>query len=291
MKLSVALAAMMAASLLAAPPAGAAAHAKPRAKVRTLTGQVMAAPYTSGRKVVVPVLIDRASLRRAKLRAPVGVLLLKQAKTVKVRGQRVRVAPALLRAGDRLRARAKVTGTVRRASYWRMPARSFKLTKRSATLAPVELQTLLVAFGGDIRRLDAALTAIAKYVQAGFQKLGGDVGALSGELQSLASALQSLEQRVVALEAGLPALEARMQAQFDALAQDFSSLQTQVAALQTQLVGLEGDMAALEGDMAALQGDVAAIQAGMAQLSADMANVQAAVGALCGSASPLDALC
>ena len=276
MKLSLVLAAVIAAALVAAPTAG--------AKARTLTGQVMTAPYANGKQVVVPMLLDRKSLKRAKLRTPVGVLVLKGAKKVKVVGQRARVAPALLRAGDRVRARANVTKAVRRASYWRMPARSFKLTKRSAALAPAELQALLVAFGGDIRRLDAALDAIAKYVHAGFQKLGGDLGALRGQVGSLATALQALEQRVAALEAGLPALEARMQAQLDALAQQFGTLASQLTAMQAQLAALDGDVAGLEADMAAIESQ-------MAQLTADLAEVQTAVGALCGDGSAVGGLC
>jgi polyhydroxyalkanoate synthesis regulator phasin len=254
------------------------------AKARTLTGQVMTAPYASGKQVVVPVLVDRKSLKRAKLRAPVGVLLLKGAKKVKVVGQRARVAPALLRAGDKLRARAKVTKSLRRASYWRTPVRSFKVTKRAPTFSPAELQALLVAFGGDVRRLDAALDAVAKYVQAGFQKVDGDLAALRGNVQSLAAALTALEQRVAALEAGLPALEARMQAQLDALAQQFGALGTQLAAMQTQLAGLDGDVSALEAD-------VAAIESQLAQMTADIAEIQTAMSALCNPPSPVAAVC
>lgn len=267
MKLALGLSVLMATALVAAPPAG--------AKVRTLTGQVMAAPYASGKQVVVPVLLDRKSLRRAKLRAGVGVLVLKGAKKVKVVGRRTRVAPALLRAGDRLRARARVTKGMRRAPYWRVPVRSLKLTKRSPTFSPAELQALFVAFGGDMRRLDTALDAIAKYVQAGFQKVGADMGALRGDVQSLATALTALEQRVAGLEAGLPALEARMQAQLDALAQQFGALGTQLAAMQTQLAALDGRVTGLEADMAAIESQ-------MAQLASDLAEVQTAVSVLCG---------
>ena len=276
MKLALGLAVLLTTALVAAPTAD--------AKVRTLTGQVMTAPYASGKQVVVPVLLDRKSLKRAKLRAPVGVLVLKGAKKVKVAGQRARVMPGLLRAGDKLRARAKVTKAVRRTSYWRMPVRSFKLTKRSATLAPAELQALLVAFGGDMRRLDAALNAIAKYVQNGFQKVDADLGALRGDVRSLATALSALEQRVAALEAGLPALEARMQAQLDALAQQFGALGAQLTAMQAQLAALDGDMTGLETDMAA-------IEAQMAQMAGDLAEVQTAVGALCNPPSVVAGIC
>jgi septal ring factor EnvC (AmiA/AmiB activator) len=232
----------------------------------------------------VPVLVDAKSLRRAKLRAPVGVFLLKRAKKVKVAGQRARVAPGLLRAGDRLRARAKVTRAVRVAPYWRTPVRSFKLTRRSSTFGPAELQAQLGAFGGDLQRFQSALTGLSNYVQAGLAKQAGDTEALRGQLGSLSTALQALEQRVAALEAGLPALEARMQAQLDALAQQFGSLGTQVAALQ-------GQLAALDGDVTALDGDIAALEAATTDLNADMAAVQTAVGTLCGPTSPLNALC
>src|SRR5215212_3577970 len=100
---------VVAATIFAA-PAGAA-----RPKVRTLNGQVMAAPYVAKRKVVVPVLLDQRSARRARLRAPAGVLILKGAKKIKVARQRAGVAPALLRSGDRFRARSKVTRAMARA--------------------------------------------------------------------------------------------------------------------------------------------------------------------------------
>lgn len=272
MKLAARIAAVLVISLVVAPTAGA---AQPRAKVRTLTGHIMAAPYETGAKVIVPVWLDRPSSRRAKLRTPVGVLMLKKAKKVRVRGQRARVAPALLRAGDRLRARVKVTKSVRRASYWRTPVRAFKLTKRSPTLGSAELQTLLGAFGGDLRRLNAALTGVANYVKAGFDKQAADTDALRGQLGSLATALQSLEKRVEALEAGLPALEASMQAQLDALARDLASLRSDVSTLQTQLGALGGDVAALED--------------AVTQLNADVTALQASVGLLCGD--PLITVC
>jgi hypothetical protein len=269
-----------------------------RSKVRKLDGHVMATPYISNRRVVVPVLLDQRSVRRAKLRAPVGVLLLKKAKKVMVAGQRARIAPAYLRAGDRLRARAKVAKRARRAPYWRLSVRSFKVTKRAQAMSPAELQTLFGNLAGDLGRLQVSLAALAKYVQTGFANLGGDMSAMRADLATLGTALAALEKRVDDLEAGLPALEARLQSQIDSLEADLaalgtqvSGLQSQLAALQTAMTALQGDVTGLEGDVAGLQGDVAALQTSVAQLTTNVAQLQTAVSALCGPTSLLDSLC
>jgi prefoldin subunit 5 len=292
-------AAMIAAlALLVGAPVADAAKSKPRAKVRTLTGHVVTAPYEAGRKVVVPVLVDTRTAKRAKLAAPVGVLMLKKSKRVKVRGQRARIAPTLLRAGDELFARAKVTRRLRRAAYWRMPARVFRVTKRSATLGPVELMQLVGGFGTDLAGLETALTNLAKYVQAGFQKHGADINALRADLGALNTALGALGQRVGALEAGLPALEARLQQQIDGLAGDLddlatqmAALQTQLGSLQTQLTALQAQVGTLQGDLTALQGDVAALEAAVTGLTADVAALETTMGVVCGAGSVLDPLC
>lgn len=284
MKLTPVIAGLASVALLGAP---ASAHA---AKAATLKGQVVGQAYKAKKRIAVPVLLDQRSAKRARLKSPLGVLLLPK-KKVKVKGQRARVAPELLRIGDRMRARARLSRTARRAAYWRTPTRSFKVTKRSATLGAAELQALFGTLGGDLRELEAALTGLAKYVQAGFVALDGDMDALRGDLGALGTALQALEQRVAALEAGLPGLESRLQAQIDTLASDLAALGTQVGALETQVASLQSQLGALGGDISSLEDDVAALQTAVAGLATDVGELQTAVGALCGPASPLNALC
>ena len=275
MKLAAPVVALAVGATMVAAPAAAAP-----AKVRTLTGQVTAAPYLVKRKVVVPVLLDQRSAKRARLTAPVGVLLLKRAQRVKVRGQRARVAPEFLRPGDRLRSRARVTKQARRTGYWRLPARRFTVTKRAAALSPAELAVLLTGLGGDLGRLESALGGLTAYVQAGFAKLDTDLGGLRTNLGALATALADLEKRVEALESGMPALGTQV-----------SELASQLAALQTALTALQGDVGGLEGDVGGLQGDIAALEASVTQLTTDIGTLQTNVGILCGPTSPLNALC
>jgi chromosome segregation ATPase len=287
MKLSVAVAI---AALVAVASTAAPAVAAP-SKVRTLTGQVTAAPYVVKRKVVVPVLLDQKSARRAKLRAPVGVLLVKKSKKVKVRGQRQRVAPDLLRAGDRLRARAKTTREARRAAYWRMSPKKFTVTKRSTALSPAELAGLLAGLGSDLSRLEGTLTALAGVVQAGFAELDGKLDALGTSVTSLGAALAALEKRVEELEKGLPALEARLQSQIDSLSAGLAALGTQVNGLGAQIAALQSALAALDGDVTGLQGEIDALETSVTQLTNQVAALQANMDIVCGPTSPLNALC
>jgi septal ring factor EnvC (AmiA/AmiB activator) len=203
----------------------------------------------------------------------VGVLLLKKAKKVKVARQRGRVAPLLLRVGDRFRARSKVKRAAARAYYWRMGVKKFTLTKRSATLSPAEMATLLAGLGADVDRLDGALTTLAKYVQTGFAQQGADIAGLQSQLSGLTAALAALEERVAAIEAGLPALESRLQDQIDALASGLAALQTQVGTLQ----GLSGDVSALKAQMAA-------VQSGLTALQTSVTGLQGSLTAICGEA-------
>lgn len=285
MKLSLPIAALMALTLVAAPAPAAAA------KRATLKGQVVGQPYKAKKRIAVPVLLDQRNARRARLRSPLGVLLLPKRQKVAVKGERARIAPVLLRVGDRLRARARMSKKLRRAAYWRIPTRSFKITKRSATLGAAELQALFGTLGADLARLEVALTGLAKYVQGGFAVLDADMDALRGDLGALGTALQALEQRVAALEAGLPGLESRLQAQIDTLAAGLAALGTQVGGLETQVASLQAQLGALGGDVTGLEGDLAAIETAVADLAADVGELQSAVGVLCGPTSPLDALC
>ena len=280
MKLAVVFAALVALlSPVATSPAAAA-----KSKARTLKGQVMAAPYAAGKKVVVPVLLAQKSAKRARLRAPVGVLMLKKAKKVKVARQKARVAPALLRVGDRFRARSKVNRRAARAYYWRMGVKKFTVTKRSPTLGPAEMAALLTGMGADLARLDTGLTNLAKYVQTGFAQQGADIAGLGSQIGVLSSALAALEKRVAAIEAGLPGMEARLQSQIDALAGDLAGLQTQMDAFATSLATLEDQVAGLSGDVSSLQAQMAAVQSGLAGLQTTVTGLQGSVNAICGEA-------
>lgn len=315
MRTSSRIALMAAFALLVGAPVADAAKA-PRAKVRTLTVQVAAAPYVVGKQVFIPVLVDRRATKRSRLSSPVGLFTMRMSKRVKVRGQRARIAPDMLRAGDRVRARAKVNRAARQTAYWRMKARKLRVTKRSSTLGPAELRALIDGLGKNLGSLQTAVTNLAKYVQAGFQKQGTDIASLKTGLASLTDSLAALEKRVAAMEAGLPGLEARLQEQIDALATDLSALktqvntlqtqigtlqtqlatlQTQVGALQTQLTTLEGQFATLSGDVTTLKNQMTAVQNSLTTVQGQVGTLQGQVGTLQGQVGGLqtsmDALC
>src|SRR5688500_13935532 len=94
---------LVAAMLLCAPGSAAAAPAgKERPKVRTLVGKVVGQPYALPyKRTAVPMMLSKASAKRARLGSVVGVLVVKK-KGVRVFRQKAKVAPRLLRVADEI---------------------------------------------------------------------------------------------------------------------------------------------------------------------------------------------
>ena len=195
MKLAAAhIAAVLALAGLAAPSA---AHAK----AAVLKGEVAGQAWRVGTKTVVPVLLSARSAKRAKLRSPVGVLVL-SARSVRTPAGAIR--PLLLRPADRVKTRAKVRAGDRRASYWRIGARSLTVTKRSPTRSAAELEALVSRLRADLAALSKALTWLATYTQNGFVKHSADIEALRREITALKAQVAALAAEIRRMGGTLP---------------------------------------------------------------------------------------
>lgn len=183
MKLAAApIAAVLALAALAAAPT---AHAK----TAVLKGEVTGQPWRVGTKTVVPVLLSARSAKRAKLRSPAGVLVLKGRS---VRTPRGAIGPLRLRLADRVRTRTKIRSGHRQAPYWRIDARSLTVTKRSATLSAAELEALVAQLRSDLVALSKTLIGLATYTQNGFVKLNADITLLKAQIAALAAEIRRM---------------------------------------------------------------------------------------------------
>ena len=248
-------------ALLVAPtssPAKARAkRAVPKVSVRTLTGQVAGGGLPSGTRVAVPVLLDYASRRRARMRSPLAMLKLPRSATV--RGPKgVRLTLAQLRTGDAFRAILVVPRAARAAAYPAINAVStkFLVTRRGTALSADELQAEILALSGYVN----ALTA---YVVAQFADLRGQVASLRGDLAGLQSALAALRAQVNSLP----------------LPTEVTTLITQVTQLETQLQTLTTQLNTATSDIATLAGKLTGVSPGdLADALSDIAALQALVG-------------
>lgn len=278
MRIAAHVAAAVLVAALGTPSALAAPAKKQRAKVATLKGQVVGQPYTAGKRTAMPILLDAKSARRAKLKSRLGVLQLSAKRLKAPRGKRI--APGLLRVGDRVRARAKVRRAARRAGYWQLSTRRLEVRKRSKTLSAAELQDLVAALRTDLAKLGQAVTGLAGYTANGFRVLTADMAALRADLNALRSDFNALAAQVAAASAQLAALEAALRAEMAALGAD----------LRAELQDVVDDVAALNAAVAAMGAQIATLQGQVATLTSDLAALSATVAALSGQLGDLGAL-
>jgi hypothetical protein len=174
---------LLAALLLLAPPA-AQAGAGPRA----LPGSVAGAPETRGARVVVPVLLDAAPARRARLAAPVVRVVLPADGAI--RTARAPIAPGGLRLGDRVAAEGPALPAARdRAVRPRVRARLLRVGRRSTLASFGALDAAVADARGALRE------ALATTDRPG-AVLPGRLVLLSADLRRLADALATTEHRV-----------------------------------------------------------------------------------------------
>jgi outer membrane murein-binding lipoprotein Lpp len=253
-KVSLLLCVLALAALLAAP-------ASAPAKVTTLTGQVVGAPLPSGSRVAVPVLLDAASRRRAKVRSPLAML--KLVRTAKVRAPKnARLTIDQLRAGDVFKASLTVPRAARKAAYPAMNAGAtkFAVTRRGTALSAAELQAEIVSLTGYVNQLTA-------YMLGQFADLRGQVASLRSDLTGLQAAVSSLQAKVGSLPADVSS--------------SVTTLITQVSQLETQLQSLTSQLNTATSDIATLAGKLTGIAPGdLADALADIAALQALVGGI-----------
>jgi hypothetical protein len=277
-----ALSALLAAPVASPAKAKAKPKATPKASVRTLSGQVTGAGFPSGTRVAVPVLLDYASRRRARLRSPLAML--KLPRTATVRGPKgVRLTLAQLRTGDAFKAVLPVPRAARAAAYPAMNAVStkFLVTRRGTALSADELQAEILALTGFVNQLTA-------YVVAQFADLRGELAALRSDLAGLQSALNALKAQVNSLP-----LPVDVSSQITTLVTKVSQLETQVQSLTTQLNTATSDITTLAGkltgvnpgDLANALSDIAALQTLVGGI--DVTGLSGQLGTLSGTVSTL----
>jgi hypothetical protein len=251
------------------------------AKTAKLKGQVVGQPYAAKKGTVVPVLLVSKSAKRARLVSCAGALRVSARRVRVAQGQRL--ATMRLRIGDVVQTRTKVRGAARRPGYWQIDARKLKVTQRSGTLSPAELEELIAGLRGDLTRLTQAVAALAAYTSSRFEAVDADMAAVRSDLNALRSEFNALAAQVAAASAQLTAFQASLQAQIDALTGE-------LAGLETQLQDVVDDVASLNAAVSALGTQLATLQGQITTLTADLATVSATVSALSGQLGDLSNL-
>ncbi|HVE68041.1 MAG TPA: hypothetical protein VNB64_05610 [Solirubrobacteraceae bacterium] len=201
---------------------GAKRKPNPRYVVRTLSGQVLGAAIPLGTRTGVPVLLDAASRRRAKLRGPLALIKVPRTALVRAPGNQ-RVPLANLRPGDAFSAPVRVTAATRRAPYpfFNAGASTFRLTRRGTALSAAELQAQLTALYGYVGSLTG-------YVLTQFADLRSQMAAMRADLDNLRSALAGLQ-------AQLASLDGVVGAEITKLVERISQLETQLQSVTNQI--------------------------------------------------------
>lgn len=202
-----------------------------RAKTTVLKGTVVGAPYiASGKRTAIPVLISKQTARRARLKSPVGVLIVPRRRAVPTPDGKV--SPSRLRIGDRWRGRARITNHARRAIYTRVSMKRAVVYKRSKTLSTAELEAMIKATRADLTRLTSFVNNLSAYTQRGFRDLDGRVSALRSDVDGLMRDVSALRAELAALKSRLDGVIASLEG---ISGQVTTELQPQVTQLLTTL--------------------------------------------------------
>jgi hypothetical protein len=219
------MAAVMAAlAALAAVPAAAGAAVPMR-------GVVSGSPYgASNSQVAVPVLFSKETMRKARLRSPVGVIIVGAKQRVKLPGGAGFTTPGNLRIGDRFKGAGNVGPTQRRAFYPRVTFRNAAVSFRSKELSLAELSAAVDAIRRALIDLQNQLNALQGATFAGLQMLAAQIADLRKQLESL----QGLTTQVTNITTQLTNLTN----QLTSLLSQVTGLQNQVNTLVTQITTL-----------------------------------------------------
>jgi peptidoglycan hydrolase CwlO-like protein len=230
------------------------------AHAATLKGQVVGSPYGSGAKTAIPVVLTRTSASHAHVSSPVALVVVAASKALPAPGGSV--LPGNLRVGDSFSGAAKLSRATRRSYYPRLSLRSMKITKRSATLSPAEMQAL-------ITKLQSDLATLQTYTVTQVTQLHGDVSSLRNDLTGL--------------QAGLSALQASLQAKIDSLTGQVGDLATQLTSALSQITAVGSSITTLTGDIAAIQAVLGNLTPGQLTTAlANLATLQTTVSGLAG---------
>ena len=241
--------------------AGAASPAM--AKSLPLTGQVVGAPYASGTRTVVPVVLSSGSARRAHLRSPLGMLAVSRGLPVAVPSSAA-VRPGSLRVGDALRLTANVGRSARRAIYPRLPVSNLRITRRSTQPSTAELQAILADHARQLAALAAQLNALTDFTRRGFADVDARLAALRADVDALQAGLRSVQSTLDGLSGSLTTTRDTLLTKIDLVRSD---LQPQVTAVASQLTDLVSTIGSCGPPASGVAGDVCGLQAQVSALT------------------------
>lgn len=203
-------------------------------------GQVVGSPYVAdATRTAVPVLLSKETARGAKLKSPLGVVIMPRRTAVPTPSGSV--LPGRLRLGDRFTGRITITKEARAATYPRLAIKRTRVTKRSKQLSTQELEEELARTRKNLAGLATYVNQLAAYVGAGFADVNGRVTTLTTQLGAVRTDVATLSGRVDKLALDLAAAAKDLRDRIDLVRSD---LQPQITAVADQLAALSAQLGA-----------------------------------------------
>ena len=271
------------ASTLVALAAGAGvAQAASTVKVK---GQVVGTPYASGSKTAIPVLLTQGSVKKARLKSPLGVAIVPRSKRVRIPGGTSR--PGSLRIGDSFRGSTRASKTARSAVYPRLTVKGLSVTKRSKTLSLDELSKLVTALRSDLNKLSANVSGLTSFTLSNFAAVRADIAGIRSALAALRADVDALKGQFTSLSASLATLQSTLEGAIGDLANlgplstqlttalaDIASLQSTVGSLLTRMTSAESAIATLTATLGSLGTTVGGLTTSLASISSRVTAVE-----------------
>jgi hypothetical protein len=232
-------------------------------------GHVIATPDAQGKRTAVPLLLNARSERRLKLRRGIVRVLLAPRAQLSAPGPNgqgsVKLKPSALRAGDRVRAVAKLSRRqVRKLRKRSVPAfvvKRVSVVARASSLSNDDLARMVAELDARLTGLSRRVDAMAASNASQFAALRGDLDALGVRTGTLESGFSTFGQSLATLLARLDALEGSLDPSLlAALRGDVDSLLGRVGGLEGVTGGLTSSLATLTGTVGGLQTSLATVQ-------------------------------
>jgi polyhydroxyalkanoate synthesis regulator phasin len=234
-----------------------------------LRGVVSGSPYgASNNTMAVPILFSKMTVRAARLKSPVGVVILKRTQKVTLPGGGW-LLPVNLRAGDRIKGSATVSASNRRSYYPSLPlTKKAAVYFRSKEMSAAELTAAVDALRKALADLAAQVNALRSGSIKAFQDLYAQLADLrkalaalsvpvaGADLTSIQSQIDALNKKLNDLAAGLPDFsQFALISQLPDLSQ-YVKLSDLSTLLGSNITTLQGQVSTLQGQVSTLQGQV-----------------------------------
>ena len=284
------LAAMSAVALM--PSTSLAAGAK-------LSGQVVGTPYTAGGQTAVPVLLTSNVLKRAHLASPSGVFLMSSSRPLSSTAGAIK--PSALHVGDVFSATATVPRSERSAAFFRFGVKTLRVTRRTGTPTPAELQQQISSLGTYVAQIasaqnkklsDLASTANWLYGQSAtlqglLATLQKSLGNMSpAQIQQLVTDLTGNTQRITTLEQLVGGTDVvALKSSLDGVIAELGSVPSGQT-LQGQLNGLTGSLSTVSGLLGSVpsgqtvQGQLSGLTSSLSTTNTSLGNLSGLLGSV-----------